>query len=36
VSSREVYEAGVTGALCDDAQRVRLRAIGEAFDRSQT
>jgi aminodeoxyfutalosine deaminase len=29
---RAFYEAGVTGALCDDATRARLRAIGEAYD----
>ena len=26
------YEAGVAGALCDEATRDRLRAIGEAYD----
>ena len=26
------YEAGVAGALCDEATRARLRAIGEKFD----
>jgi aminodeoxyfutalosine deaminase len=29
---RSLYEAGVSGALCDDATRARLRRIGEAFD----
>jgi aminodeoxyfutalosine deaminase len=29
---RELYFAGVEGALCDDATRERLRAIGEAYD----
>jgi aminodeoxyfutalosine deaminase len=29
---RSFYEAGVTGALCDDATRARLRSIGETFD----
>jgi aminodeoxyfutalosine deaminase len=31
-SPRVFYEAGVAGALCDEATRARLRAIGEAFD----
>jgi aminodeoxyfutalosine deaminase len=29
---RKAYEAGVAGALCDDATRERLRAIGESYD----
>lgn len=29
---RTIYEAGVAGALCDEATRDRLRAIGERFD----
>jgi aminodeoxyfutalosine deaminase len=29
---RSFYDAGVEGALCDDATRARLRAIGAAFD----
>lgn len=29
---RAAYEAGVVGALCDDATRERLRALGESFD----
>jgi aminodeoxyfutalosine deaminase len=29
---RRFYEAGVEGALCDEATRDRLRAVGEAFD----
>ena len=29
---RSFYEAGVDGALCDEATRARLRAIGAAFD----
>jgi len=29
---RSFYEAGVHGALCDEATRSRLRAIGEAYD----
>jgi aminodeoxyfutalosine deaminase len=36
VSAQAVYEAGTAGALCDDAQRARLRAIGRAFDWSKT
>jgi len=32
LSPRAFYEAGVAGALCDDATRARLRAIGDAFD----
>jgi aminodeoxyfutalosine deaminase len=30
-SPRVFYEAGVAGALCDEATRERLRAIGEAY-----
>jgi aminodeoxyfutalosine deaminase len=29
---RSFYEAGVDGALCDEATRVRLKGIGAAFD----
>jgi aminodeoxyfutalosine deaminase len=29
---RDAYEAGVAGALCDDATRERLRALGDSFD----
>ena len=29
---RAAYEAGVAGALCDEATRARLRALGESFD----
>jgi aminodeoxyfutalosine deaminase len=29
---RSFYDAGVAGALCDEATRERLRAIGESFD----
>jgi aminodeoxyfutalosine deaminase len=29
---RSFYDAGVAGALCDEATRDRLRAIGESFD----
>src|SRR5439155_255313 len=29
------YEAGLIGAICDDATRARLRAIGEAYDWSE-
>jgi aminodeoxyfutalosine deaminase len=32
VSPREVYDAGVDGALCDAATRARLREIGTSFD----
>jgi len=31
VSPRSAFEAGVEGALCDDATRERLRATGDAF-----
>ena len=31
VSPRAAYEAGVEGALCDEATRERLRQIGDAF-----
>jgi aminodeoxyfutalosine deaminase len=29
---RTFYDAGVAGALCDEATRARLRAIGDAYD----
>jgi len=32
LSPRSAYEAGVLGALCDDATRERLRQIGESHD----
>jgi aminodeoxyfutalosine deaminase len=32
LSPRVAYEAGVAGALCDEATRERLRAHGESFD----
>jgi aminodeoxyfutalosine deaminase len=32
ISPRTLYQAGVTGALCDDATRARLREIGTLFD----
>jgi aminodeoxyfutalosine deaminase len=32
VDPRTAFEAGVAGALCDDASRERLRAVGEAFE----
>ena len=35
VDPRSAYEAGVAGALCDEATRKRLRAVGEAFDWAQ-
>jgi aminodeoxyfutalosine deaminase len=35
VSPRAAYEAGLRGALCDEATLGRLRAVGDAFDWSQ-
>lgn len=35
VHPRTAYEAGVTGALCDEATRQRLHSVGEACDWSQ-
>jgi aminodeoxyfutalosine deaminase len=32
ISPRVFYDAGVKGALCDDATRARLRELGESFD----
>jgi aminodeoxyfutalosine deaminase len=32
LSPRHAYEAGLAGALCDDATRTRLRAVGESHD----
>jgi aminodeoxyfutalosine deaminase len=32
VSPHALYEAGVAGALCDEATRTRLREIGTSFD----
>ncbi len=32
---RDFYEAGVAGALCDEATKARLAAIGEAYDWAQ-
>jgi len=32
LSPRSAYEAGVSGALCDDETRDRLRSIGETYD----
>ena len=32
LSPRAAYEAGVAGALCDEATRERLRSIGERYD----
>ena len=29
---RAIYDAGVAGALCDEATRTRLREIGESYD----
>jgi aminodeoxyfutalosine deaminase len=29
---RSFYEAGLAGALCDDATKARLRAVGDGFD----
>ena len=31
LSPRDAYEAGVAGALCDEATRERLRSIGETY-----
>lgn len=31
LGARAFYDAGVAGALCDDATRARLQAIGDAF-----
>jgi aminodeoxyfutalosine deaminase len=35
VDLRAAFEAGVTGALCEENTRDRLRAIGDAFDWAQ-
>jgi aminodeoxyfutalosine deaminase len=35
VDPRAAYEAGLAGALCDEATREHLRAVGEAFDWAQ-
>ena len=35
VDPRSAYEAGVAGALCDEATRKRIHAVGDAFDWSQ-
>jgi aminodeoxyfutalosine deaminase len=35
VDPRAAYEAGVEGALCNEATRERLRAVGDAFDWAQ-
>ena len=32
VGPRAAFEAGVTGALCDEATRNRLRGLGDSFD----
>jgi aminodeoxyfutalosine deaminase len=32
VSPRALYDAGVTGALCDEATRTRLHEISTLFD----
>ena len=32
LSARAFYDAGVVGALCDDATKARLRAIGDSWD----
>jgi aminodeoxyfutalosine deaminase len=32
VSPRAAYDAGISGALCDDETRARLRALGETYD----
>jgi aminodeoxyfutalosine deaminase len=31
LSARAAYDAGLAGALCDDATRARLRQVGDAF-----
>jgi len=35
VDPRTAYEAAVSGALCGEATRERLRAVGDAFDWAQ-
>jgi aminodeoxyfutalosine deaminase len=35
VDPRSAYEAGIEGALCDEATLERLRAVGDAFDWTQ-
>jgi aminodeoxyfutalosine deaminase len=32
LGAQAFYEAGVIGAICDDATRARLQAIGESYD----
>jgi aminodeoxyfutalosine deaminase len=32
ISARTFYDAGLEGALCDEATRARLRAVGDEFD----
>jgi aminodeoxyfutalosine deaminase len=32
IAPRTFFDAGLEGALCDDATRARLHAVGEAFD----
>jgi len=32
LAPRSFYDAGVAGALCDEATRDRLRALGDSFD----
>ena len=32
VEPRDAFEAGLEGALCDDATRARLRAVGDAYE----
>src|SRR5439155_25130541 len=32
LSPRSAYEAGVAGALCDEATRERLRSIGRSYE----
>lgn len=32
LTPRSFYDAGVAGALCDDATRERLRSIGDRYD----
>ena len=35
VDPRAAFEAGITGALCDEATRERLRTISNTFDWAQ-
>jgi aminodeoxyfutalosine deaminase len=35
IPPRIFYDAGITGALCDDHTRTRLRETGDSYDRSR-